>query len=203
MKISNGTVFELIISLFLIYSVIFVDNNMTWNVVAGSVGIITFIHCFYLLLKARKINKSRRGNNFLENNNWKEFSENNFQSEGNKSSFKDMRLQESDTDSKNINYHNMDINITNQNVVKSKHQKILIIILSLSIFLNIILIPYIFILSNQKEQLKQKQECYKLDFDYAEKKCTNYMFNEYGENECLMNFSELKNIYKEQIKKCK
>ena len=67
MKISNGTTLELLVSLFLIFSVVFIDNNMTWNVVAGSIGIITFIHCIYLLLKKRKRNKSQQQNDLKEN----------------------------------------------------------------------------------------------------------------------------------------
>ena len=165
MKISNGTTLEFIISLFLIYSVIFIDNNIIWNIAAGSVGVITFIHCIYLVLKKRKTNKLQQQNS--------------------------------------INDHVIDNNASSKYIIDPKNERILIIVLSLSIFLNILLIPYIVILSNQREKLNQMQECYKLDFDYIEKKCTNYMLNENNKNECLMNFNELKKIYKKQIKKCK
>ena len=165
MKISNGTTLEFIISLFLIWGVIFIDNNIIWNIAAGSVGVITFIHCIYLVLKKRKINKLQQQNN--------------------------------------INDYVIDNNVSNKYVMNLKYKRVLTIIFSLSIFLNILIIPYIFILSDQKEKLKQKQECYKLDFDYIETKCTNYVLNENGKNECLMNFSELKKVYKKQIKKCK
>lgn len=175
MKISNGTTLEFIISLFLIYSVIFIDNNIIWNVAAGSVGVITFIHCIYLVLKKRKVNKLQQQNN--------------------------------------INDCVIDNNISNKHFMNLKYKRILIIIVSLSIFLNILLIPYVFILSDQKEELKQKQECYKLDFDFVEKECTNFGEVEFEVDEngnlkrnfgCYsIGFNELKKIYKKQIKRCK
>lgn len=96
MKISNGTTLEFIISLFLIWGVIFIDNNIIWNIAAGSVGLITLIHCIYLLLKKRKINRKRQ-----QSDNWKELVESNYQSKGTKSYFKDMRLEKSENDYKN------------------------------------------------------------------------------------------------------
>lgn len=175
MKISNGTTLEFIISLFLIWGVIFIDNNIIWNIAAGSVGVITFIHCIYLVLKKRKVNKSQQQNN--------------------------------------INDYVIDNNVSNKYIMNLKYKRILIIILLLSIFLNIILIPYVFILGNQKEKLNQKQECYKLDFDFVEKKCTNFGEVEFEVDKngnikrnfgCYsIGFDELKKIYKEQIKKCK
>lgn len=175
MKISNGTTLEFIISLFLIWGVIFIDNNIIWNIAAGSVGIITFIHCIYLVLKKRKINKSQQQNN--------------------------------------INDCVIDKNISNKHIMNLKYKRILIIILSLSIFLNITLITCAFILSVQKEKLKQTQECYKLDFDFVEKECTNFGEVEFEVDEngnvkrnfgCYsIGFNELKSIYKKQMKKCK
>lgn len=125
MKISNGTTLELIISLFLIYSVIFIDNNMMWNVAAVSVGLITLIHCIYLLLKKRKINRKRQ-----QSDNWKELIESNYQSKGTKSYFKDMRLEKSEND-----YKNTDGTIAKKNYLKPKAKKILMILLVIIILL--------------------------------------------------------------------